>query len=283
MIVSLMMIYQTATVYEYIKTNAPEGFERNTYGELWPIASLALILWALKLTVMFLTMPFFASICKEQVDRRIKRRMTRKAAYSCAKMIFFTGLGIWGHHLLTQTDYCPWYLGGPWDKANYLVEALVSGSPFIETPQMHRWFFNVALGHFISDFFDTMLFQRYDPNYSLMMLHHIAASALIWCCIQTNMVRVGLLCLNINNWAEQSLFFARISGCTNMKELQLIAYSILTPIWIYTRIFCLGSFVVDMQQSFKYPEHLDPLNLLSFAVVTTMMSLFMLNCFWGSQ
>ena len=118
---------------------------------------------------------------------------------------------------MKQTDYLPWYLGGDWNKTNHRVVSLVAGSPFIETPSSHRMFFHVSLAHYLSDTVEAILFQQEDPIFVNMILHHLTASALIWCCIYTNMVRVGLVCLEINNW-EQALFLARIAGCTYKKE-----------------------------------------------------------------
>ena len=63
----------------------------------------------------------------------------------------------------------------------------------------------------------------------------------------------------------------------------MVSYAILVPMWTYTRVFCFGNYAYDMFFNFRYPEHLDPNNMLSSCVIAFTTALAVLNCMWAIQ
>ena len=163
--------------------------------DLIPSLYLLPIIICFKLFIEFLFKGFVEScLSKKYKQPHLKElgdKYRKKLARHIYKIIFYTGITIFGYYVLKDLPYFPKSMGGK----GYMPEMFLSGFPnsyFHVKPPLFDFYYNINLAYFECDFIFLLICER-QSDFLNMFTHHICTIFLIIFSFITNYSNIGSL------------------------------------------------------------------------------------------
>ena len=124
----------------------------------------------------YLLLPFFLSLdLKGGDDAELRTKYAEKGARCTYQAIYFTISTIWGYAVLKDTNWLPWWMGGPNDGD---AENIYKNLPYTPCPTAVLNYSLYTTGYHVGVFFKHIYENRENNDFYEMLLHHIIATTL---------------------------------------------------------------------------------------------------------
>ena len=175
------------------------------------------------------------------------------------QVVYFTVATTWGYIALKDTDWLPWWMGGPAD--GHFTNSFVN-PPFLPYPQIvyeySLWTFGY---HFGGLFMHTCVDER-NRSFEEYLIHHIAAVALFFSFIYSNTIGIGATIAWIHDIADIFVSITKLLNSTHHERPTVVVFAILIIVWFVTRLVWLPIFIYHIW-FYEAPENLQHLNFIS--------------------
>ena len=180
------------------------------------------------------------------------------------KIIFYTGITIFGYYVLKDLPYFPKSMGGK----GYMPEMFLSGFPnsyFHEKPPLFDFYYNINLAYFECDFIFLLICER-QSDFLNMFTHHICTIFLIIFSFITNYSNIGSLVIFCHMESDILGHAIRFIVQTDQPIffIGLIGVSFITN-FIYMRQYVFADMIYTI---YKYITW-------DWGIITTMLWLFL--------
>ncbi len=204
----------------------------------------------------------FATILEPLVKSKYKgddrRERTIKSSRYVFKLCFYVSVLTAGYITLHDQDFTPPSLLGNGDPIlSYMNHPL--------SPQNSKlkWYYYYCLTYHL-DSFITHLATTPKKDFGELFLHHAITLTLVIFSYVCNMLRAGSICLFAHDWAESFIALCRIFVDLRVGAIIVkISFSLLIPVWAYTRCFILprdvgyyGVYLSSQKYNVHYTVHL---------------------------
>ena len=163
--------------------------------DLFPTLYILPIIVCFKLFIEYISRSFVESCLskkyKQPSMKEIGDKYRKKLSNHIYKIIFYTGITVFGYYVLKDLPYFPKSMGGK----GYMPTMFLPGFPnsyFHEKPPLFNLYYNINLAYFICDFIFLFISDR-KSDFINMLLHHICTISLILFSFVTNYSNIGSL------------------------------------------------------------------------------------------
>ena len=213
---------------------------------------------------------------KDVVNYQMKNIIKRKIATHLFKILYYSGVTIFGYCILYDLDYFPKSLLGN----GYMPNMFAKGYPasfYHKKPKLFNLYYLFCLSYSLCEMM-WILFD-YGRNSELvnMLLHHVCQSSLIAFSYITNYSTVGTIVLFLHNQTDIFVHLTRLFiRCEVPEFLKNITGVILTLDFLYVRLYVFGDVIYTIYFYITWEWGWITRNLWSFLVF-----LYILHINWG--
>jgi hypothetical protein len=184
-VITIPYLYYTLKLYSLGRAERPE-YPWPHLSELWKTVVSGLGFFLAKKAIVWLTIDWNRRICKDQNDPVALEKRADKASRYIFMILYFIFATSYGYYTFKDAPFLPWWLGG-----SGTWEAMFEGAPYVKNAPGAVTYAMLQLGYHGGDLVHHHFFAVRQNDYAEMMVHHIAASALLFCMIFSNFATIG--------------------------------------------------------------------------------------------
>lgn len=244
--------YYAVKINIYGQAHKPEGFLFPSIKDYWRIVVGAGVTQALQKLFMYFLVPVFELVAKVKDDPESRRRYAHKAARTAWGVVYFTTSATWGYMVLRDTNWLPWWMGGPPDGS---INNLFVDPPFDPCPPRVLEYALYTAGYHFGALAQNLFGER-RHDFEEMCLHHIATCALYFGFVLGNLMGVGASIAFLHDLADIFVSAVKVSSSTHFDKITLVIFTSLMITWFVTRLNWLPYYIWLLSTNAFYPPDL---------------------------
>jgi len=197
--------------------------------------------------------------------KNVEDKYRKKLSDHLYKIIFFTGITLFGYYVLKDLPYFPKTMGGK----GYLSSMFLHGFPksyFHQKPPLFNLYYNINLAYFLCDFIFLIISEK-KSDFINMLLHHICTINLIIFSFITNYSNIGSLIIFCH---MESDILGHVIKFIMQTDLPIFLIGLIGVIFIsnfiYMRQYVFGEILIII---YKYITW-------KWGIITTMLWMFLI-------
>ena len=230
-------LYYATSVYQYAQANKPEGYKYPEVKQLW-MTGVGFCSYKMMEEVVYgVTRPIFTWLMPKSIDQDPKAldRKVNKACHNMNGLLFHSTATYWGWHVMKNSTWLPWYMGGLNPDGNMYGSFQVL---FIDTPPGTHCYILFTYGYHLLNFVNHF-FKEKNNDWRTMLIHHIAAVALFPGLIFGGLLGAGVVAAWLHDVADIFVAICRILNVLEYKWSSTFAFIAMITVWFYTRLMLL--------------------------------------------
>ena len=238
------------------------------FSDLFPSLYFLPIVICFKLFIEYISKGFveycLSKKYKQPNMKKLGDKYRHKLATHIYKIIFYTGITIFGYYILKDLPYFPKSMGGK----GYISAMFLPGFPnsyFHQKPPLFDFYYNINLAYFYCDFIFLLVSER-KTDFINMLLHHICAISLIIFSFITNYSNIGCLVIFCHMQSDILGHITRFIVQTDQHIFFIGFFGVAFVVdFIYMRQYVFGEMIYII---YKYITW-------DWGIITTMLWLFL--------
>jgi len=183
---------------------------------------------------------------EDEENFKIGEIYAKKMATNVFKCFYYVFITLFGYYVLTQTNYFPTTLGGHGNLMN-IYEGGQPAMMFHVKPNYFNLWYMIALAYNITDLVWLGFFYELQTDFLMMLLHHVCTISLVSFSYLSNYSHIGSVVLSLHDTSDIFVYITRFwINSDVMKFIPVMSGVALLIIFIYTRIFVLGTLIYSM-------------------------------------
>ena len=191
-------------------------------------------------------------------------------------LLFHGTATYWGWHVMKNSTWLPWYMGGLNPKGDIYGSFQVL---FIDTPPGTHCYILFTYGYHLLNFVNHF-FKEKNNDWRTMLIHHIAAVALFPGLIFGGLLGAGVVAAWLHDVADIFVAICRTLNVLEFKWSSTFAFIAMISVWFYTRLMLLPYFIYICLAHWRFPDELSHFNPLIFIEVFFVSIMQVLHIFW---
>ena len=245
--------------------------------DLFPSLCILPIVIIFKITIEKLSKNFVENCLAKKYKQPKNEKMEKlaniyrhKLARHVYKVVFYTGITIFGYFVLGNLPYFPKWMGG----RGFTPAMFLPGFPqsyFHEKPPLFNFYYNLSLAYFVCDFIFLFISER-QSDFINMLLHHICTISLIIFSFITNYSNIGSLVIFCHMESDILLHATRFLLQTDQSILLItIVGVIFVSNFVYMRQFVFGEMIYTIYKYITWKWGIITYMLWLFLVILYIM------------